>query len=205
MHSATRVWRAAATATMVTSLLVVGGCTGGAPADDPTTSAPVAEATPTPSPSPTVDLTRLPERPAAMDEPTTDGAIAAATYVLALYGYSFAAGDTSPWKAITLETCGFCAEVSASVQEMTAAGETSSGSTFEVTSSKSVEISEDQWFSVDLTITQSASERYDSSGVRIGSGTGGNHRAVFALSWSDGWRVDEMGILPLEESPEAEG
>ncbi|MCC2319554.1 DUF6318 family protein [Cellulomonas xiejunii] len=196
-------WRRAATTLALTTLLAVGGCVGAEPADVPTT--PTAEETPTPTPSATADLTQLPEKPAAMAEPTTDGAIAAATYVLDLYGYTFATRDTAPWRAMALDTCGFCTEVTTSVNGMVDAGETSSGSTFTVTSSKSVEISEDQWFSVDLTIIQSPSQRFGASGEPVGSGTGGEHRAVFALSWSDGWRVDEMGVLPLEESSEAVG
>ena len=58
---------------------------GGGPEPAESTTAPVAEVTPTPTPTPVVK----PERPAAMDEPTTDGAIAAATYFLQLYDYAF--------------------------------------------------------------------------------------------------------------------
>ena len=71
----------------VLGVVLVAGCTGGGPEPAESTEPPVAEVTPTPTPTPTPVV--KPERPAAMDEPTTDGAIAAATYFLQLYDYAF--------------------------------------------------------------------------------------------------------------------
>ena len=191
-------WRRAVAAAALVPLLAVGGCVADEPEDVPTTSVSTSSPTHTPSPSPTADLTTLPERPAAMEQPTTDGAIAAATYVLELYGYTFATADAAPWRSITLDTCEFCTGVETAVTEMVEAGRTSSGSSVTVVSAKATEISDDRWFSVDMEIVQSASERYDSEGNVVGRGVGGPHRAVFALSWSEGWRVDEMGVEPIE-------
>lgn len=181
-------------------LLAVAGCGTDQPTEPPTT--PVESAASSPSPSPTVSLRRLPEPPEAMGEPSKEGAVAAATYVLALYGYSFASADLGPWRQITAETCEFCREVSAAVTRMVEEGQTSSGSTFTVVSATSTQIAEGQWYTADMEIVQGASERMDEDGVVVSSDDGGRYRAFFALSWSDGWQVDEMGVDPVGEGAE---
>lgn len=177
---------------VVVAGLLLGGCGDGEP-DDPVVT-PTPTVAWTPEPSPTVDLTRQPERPAAMDEPTTDGAIAAATYVLELYGYSYATADLGPWRAITLETCEFCTAVADAVQQMKENGETSTGSTVTVMAAQATEIDTERWFSVDMDIVQGPSTRFDPDGEVVGRGEGGEFNAVFALSWDGEWRVDEMGV-----------
>lgn len=189
---------------VVVPAIALTGCTGGEQPDDGPTTTATTPVSPTPSPSPTVDLTKLPKKPEAMSEPTTDGAIAAATYVLDLYGYSFATGDLQPWRAITADTCQLCASVERGVTEMLDAGETSSGSTVTVLSATSTEISDDEWFSVEMRVLQGASQRRSSSGDVVAEGVGGEYDAVFALSWSDGWTVDEMGLQLVEDAESAE-
>lgn len=193
-------WRRAVTTMVAASLLMLGACTSGDPTDVPTTSTPTVDSTPTPTSSPTVDLTKLPERPAAMDEPTTDGAIAAATYALELYGYSFATADLGPWRALTADTCQLCASVERGVDEMVAAGESSTGSVVTVLSATSTEISNDEWFSVEMRVVQGPSQRMDADGEVVAEGVGGEYDAVFALSWSTGWSLDEMGLELSAES-----
>ncbi|MCC2314194.1 DUF6318 family protein [Cellulomonas xiejunii] len=185
-------WRRAATTLALTTLLAVGGCVGAEPADVPTT--PTADKTPTPTPSATADLTRLPEKPAAMAEPTTDGAIAAATYVLDLYTYTINTGDVAPWRAITLDSCSFCQGVVADVAEVQTSGDAIRGGAIDVRESRATEISEDTWFSVELDVVQELSERRDADDALVGQNPPGTYTAVFALSWVEGWRVDEMGI-----------
>ena len=86
----------------VLGVALVAGCTGGGPEPAESTTAPVAEVTPTPTATPVVK----PERPAAMDEPTTDGAIAAATYFLQLYGLRVRVrGHRSPLLAMSAADC----------------------------------------------------------------------------------------------------
>lgn len=179
---------------VVVAGLLLGGCGDGEQDGPVATSTPTPSAVATPEPSPTVDLTKPPQRPAAMDEPTTDGAIAAATYVLELYGYSYATADLSPWRAITLETCEFCTAVADAVRQMTEDGETSTGSTVTVVAAQATEIDTERWFSVDMDIIQGPSTRFDPDGAVVGRGEGGEFDAVFALSWDGEWRVDEMGV-----------
>ena len=177
---------------VVVSGLLLGGCGADDPVDPVSSSTPAVS--PSPEPSPTADLTKRPERPAAMDEPTTDGAIAAATYVLELYGYSYATADLRPWRAIALETCEFCTAVVDAVEQMRDAGEASTGSTVTVVTAEATEIDAERWFSVNMDIVQGASTRFDSDGAVVGQGEGGEFNAVFALSWDGEWRVDEMGV-----------
>lgn len=197
-------WRRALTVATVVSAIAVAGCTDGDPGDGPTATL-ATSMSPTPSPSPTVDLTRLPEKPAAMSEPTTDGAIAAATYMLDLYTYAFVTGDTAPWRALAASTCEFCSGVVEGVDELAAAGHASTGGPFRVQDSRAVEVTESEWFSVDLVAVQEPSRRVDAEGATVADNPGGSFRVVYALSWNDGWRVDEMGFERVDatESPDA--
>lgn len=198
------VWRRVLAAAVLVPVVLLGGCGTDEPTVRPSSTTSEAAASPTPSPSPTLDLTRLPEQPAAMAEPTTDGAIAAATYVLELYTYAFASGDASPWRAITSDTCEFCLGVAEAVNGMVEQQHSSTGSPFTVSESSAVEISEDQWFSVEMVADQTPSRRVDRDGVTVAENPGGRFRVVFALSWSDArWHVDQMGFERLDETAAA--
>ncbi|WP_187291328.1 DUF6318 family protein [Cellulomonas flavigena] len=183
--------------------LLLGGCGFDEPVDPVPSSTPAVSATPEPSPTP--DLTRRPERPAAMDEPTTDGAIAAATYVLELVAYTFASGDTGLWRSITASSCELCVGLASDVDGMVEVGDSSTGAAFTIEQAQAREIAEDRWFGVDMVVVQDSSERFDSGGAVVGSDPGGRYSAVFALSWDGGWRVEEMGFeeIPAETSAES--
>lgn len=135
-----------------------------------------------------------PERPAAMDEPTTDGAIAAATYVLDVYTYTVNTGDVDLWQSVTLPSCSFCAGVSADVEARNAEGQRIVGGDAVVGESRATEISAGQWFSVEMSVLQRASSRVDKDGAELSARADKQHDMVFALSWDDGFRVDEMGV-----------
>ncbi|GIG40649.1 DUF6318 family protein [Cellulomonas phragmiteti] len=203
----TKGWsrRRVAAVMAVVSLVVVAGCGTGGPADGPTTGPTTVESSPTPTPAPTSDLTRLPEPPAAMSEPTTDGAIAAATYVLDLYGYTFATGDTGPWRQMTRESCELCVGLARDVEQMVEVDDSSTGALITVDTAEAREISDDRWFGVDMEITQSSSTRFDADGEVVGSDPGGRYKAAFALSWDEGWHVDDLGFEALESDAGNEG
>lgn len=185
------VWWAAGLLVVVG--LLVSACTGGDPEPATTSAAPVVES-PTPSPSPTRNLKRLPERPKAMDEPTTDGAIAAATYVIDLFVYSHAAKDVGPWQSMTAETCDYCVGVVNDVGDLVTNHQSVVGGAIQVESSSAVEISEGLWFSVDMTVRQAPSQRVDRNGEVLVESAGGQYVVLLELSWDGGWQVDEMGI-----------
>ena len=180
---------------VVASGLLLGGCGDGEPADPVTTSTP--SVSPTPEPSPTVDLTKQPQRSAAMDEPTKDGAIAAATYVLDLIAYTFASGDTSLWRSFTASSCELCVGLAGDVEAMVEMDESSTGAAFTIEQAEAREIAEARWFGVEMLVTQNASQRFDADGTTVGSDPAGRYTAVFALSWDDGWRVEELGFAEV--------
>lgn len=199
------VWRRVLAAAVVVPLVVLGGCGTDEPVVRPSSTTSAAATSPTPSPSPTLDLARLPEQPAAMAEPTTDGAIAAATYVLELLPYTFATGDSGPWRAITLDSCGLCSGVVQDVEAMVEERQHSSGYEVEISAPTATEISEDEWFSVELRVRQGPSLRLDADGQVVGRGTGGLDDEVFALAWDGSWTVHELGLAEVSPSEEGAG
>ncbi|KQY21392.1 hypothetical protein ASD16_19055 [Cellulomonas sp. Root485] len=173
-------------------VVLVAGCTEGGPEPASSTTAPVADVTPTPTATPVVK----PERPAAMDEPTTDGAIAAATYFLQLYDYAFSAGDAGPLMAMSGETCTYCSYVDEQVQSMVTGGYSSVRTPAAVVQSDSTEIREDEWFRVSLRAEQGPLVTVGPDGTREQTSDGGVADFVFAISWiGDDWRVEGVDIV----------
>ncbi|WP_435737369.1 DUF6318 family protein [Cellulosimicrobium sp. PMB13] len=95
---------------VVTVGLVVGGCTAEEPVEpEPSTNtAESPEVTEEPEPTPTETGPVKPERPAAMEQEDAEGAAAAAEYFIELYDYVMTTGDTTEWRAMSLESCTFC-------------------------------------------------------------------------------------------------
>ncbi|MDQ0374150.1 DUF6318 family protein [Cellulomonas humilata] len=175
---------------------LVAGCTGGGPEPAATTPPPVAEVTPTPTPTPIVK----PERPAAMDEPTTDGAIAAATYFMALYDYAFSARDAESLSMMSAETCKFCKYVGDSVAALVVSGHTSVGPPVRVISAVSTEIRPDEWFTARLQVAQDSTQELAADGTVVSESEANLTDFVFALSWlGDSWRVEAVDLAVIEK------
>ncbi|MFI2753939.1 DUF6318 family protein [Cellulomonas sp. P22] len=147
------------------ALTLVTGCTS---STDPSPSPTVTEAvaTPTPTPTPTSTASPKPERPAAMNDVTVEGAIAAATYFISLYPYVYNTGDLTEWNTLSHPECIFCASVKDSVVEMQARGESQTGAATSVSASQGVEIDPTS-YSVELDVTQGPWSVVDSSGVTV--------------------------------------
>ncbi|WP_456788675.1 DUF6318 family protein [Cellulomonas sp. P5_C5] len=179
-------------------MALVAGCSGGGPEPAESTAPPIVEVTPTPTPTPTA--VAKPERPEAMDEPTTEGAIAAATYFLSLYDYAFSSGDSRPLLAMSAESCEYCTYVDDQIQSMVASGYASVREPAEVTHSDSTEIRADEWFRVALRAEQGPLITVAPDGTRTQTSDGGVADFVFAIAWTgDGWRVEGVDV----EAPEA--
>lgn len=96
-------------AAVTTGLL--GGCTGGSSAPDPTSGASsTGVASPSASPEPTV-VAEAPQWTDAMDQVSVDGALAVGQYFLELFPYVHSTGDTTTWRALSHPDCLFCADV----------------------------------------------------------------------------------------------
>jgi hypothetical protein len=168
----------------------VAGCTGsGDPDPTPSTSRVV-----TPSPTPTASP--VPTRPAAMDEVSTDGAIAAATYFLQLYPYAYNTGDLTEWKALSHPECKFCASVVDDVTATFAKQHHSEGGGFEVAESSGSEIDPGKWFSVTILADQLPWTELDSSGTVVDSDPESHTiDVVFAVVVGDsGWLIRGVQI-----------
>ena len=85
--------------------------------------------------SPTVDLPEdqvaareaalampAPQKPENMDEDSSEGAIATATYFVQLYPYVYATGDLEQWRSMSRQDCLFCNSVITNVKELHESG-----------------------------------------------------------------------------------
>lgn len=139
-------------------------CTG-EPAAEPTPRR-SASTTPTVEPTPTATTTPAPERPAAMDDPGVDGAVAAATYFVDLYGY-VGGGDLTAWNSLSHPECTFCTGVSAEVEQMSALGHRQEGPQITVNSTEPTEVTPGEFYSVELLVTQGPWREIDANGAVV--------------------------------------
>ncbi|MFS0699431.1 DUF6318 family protein [Cellulomonas sp. 179-A 4D5 NHS] len=179
--------RAAAGAVAVLAALLT-GCTGEPTAEPSPTR--TATASPTASPTPTPTTTPEPERPAAMDDPGVDGAVAAATYFLSLYPYVHATGDLAAWKAMSHPECGFCASVTEGVSAMHALGNKQTGGVFTVRSSQPTEVEAARFFAVVLDVEQAESVETDERGTVTSTVPGGRYTmTILVIREGDAWLI----------------
>jgi hypothetical protein len=156
--------------------------------------------TPSPSPSPTPTTTPAPERPAAMDDVSVDGAIAAATYFLSLYPYVYNTGDLTQWKAMSHPECIFCASVVTDAEEMFAKAIHQEGSGITVSGSTATEITPGEFYQVDVTATQQPWREIDVVGVLVAEGPTAEDFVAHLAIVRDGetWLVREAELEKVE-------
>lgn len=165
--TASRVHRRSAV--LAALVLVAGGVLSGCspdPEPEPTAGASASAATPTPTPTPTPTGPVRPERPAAMEDPGTAGAVATATYFMALYGY-VGGGDLAEWKALSHPECIFCKGVTDEVERMMSIGHHQEGPMITITSTDSAEVKPGEFYSVDFEMTQESYVELDSQGAVV--------------------------------------
>lgn len=193
----TRVWVAVAGGLA----LLMSGCTGG---PDPAPSSPAAVATPTVAPTPTPSAPprpTLPEQPAAMAEPTAEGAEAAARYFLELDRYAFMSGDAQPIRSMSAESCVYCNELIASVEQSVAGGVLTDRDPDEVVRVSVVETLPAEWFNVDLRLRQGEIRVLGNDGSVIATQPPSQEVDLrLALSWDSGrWSVD-AGMVEVPQA-----
>jgi hypothetical protein len=143
-------------------VIVAGGLLSGCspdPVPEPTAGA--SESAATPSPTPTGPV--RPERPEAMEDPGTAGAVATATYFMALYGY-VGGGDLTEWKALSHPECIFCKGVTDEVERMMSIGHHQDGPTITITATDAAEVKPGEFYGVDFEMTQETYAEFDSQG-----------------------------------------
>lgn len=133
-----------------------------------------------------------------MGEPTTDGAIAAATYFLQLTDYAFASGDTAPLLSVSADDCKHCAFVADQVDAMADGKYTSEAAPLLVSYSTSTEIRPDEWFSVRLRVNQEFTRVSDASGAVVDESGDLNADFIFAIGWlGDRWRIEQVDVIEV--------
>jgi hypothetical protein len=178
------------------AMLLVAGCTGPEPepepAAEPTRSpAPTVRPTPIPSPTRTQPAVVAPEPPPELQRSDADGAAAAATYFLSLYGYTMQTGDVGPWTTMTGEPCQFCARTRGLATSIHDAGDTFAGA--DITPLSTFVHPYDELvggYPVDVEYTQAASEHRNAQGELVNvSDPDGGTLGVDLIHAPDGWKV----------------
>ncbi len=197
------------TAALLIGACAVGGLAGCTRDSVEPTPAPTVSSSPTATPSPTPTPTTppeaiAPERPAAMDEISVDGAEAAATYFLQLYPYVYATRDLAEWSILSDPECIFCASVISNVEAQQESGTVNRGSLINLQEIEAREITRGSWFGVNATFVEGPSTELDQAGAVVSERAESTLNTVeFALTVKDGaWTVREVEVL---ESVPAEG
>ncbi|MFI2755224.1 DUF6318 family protein [Cellulomonas sp. P22] len=182
------------------ALTLVTGCTS---STDPSPSPTVTEAvaTPTPTPTPTSTASPKPERPAAMDDVSVEGAIAVATYFISLYPYVYNTGDLTEWNTLSHPECIFCASVVEGVTEMHASERRIEGASVTVTSSTGVDVTPGYFYSVELDARQRAGTEVDAM-EEVWPDESAEKRYTIAfvvLREADAWRIRGVEANEIDE------
>ncbi len=157
-----------------------------ATSQDPTSEAPTEggseDVSQEPSEQPEVDP---PERPAAMEEETVEGAIAAAKYFMELYPYIYATGDLTEWDALSDEGCGFCANVGEQVRDLYSSGGYATGVSTEVYTDNGGGPYSDGVYIVDLGVRFHESTFVDGDGSQTEYAAEDRPEFSISLDWRD--------------------
>lgn len=194
--------RAAVAVGAIVAVLDLGGCSSerAAPSVTAMASAQVLSATKEPSRERVV--VDPPERPVAADEPSEEGAAAAAEYFFRLTVYAAASGDMTELEAISGESCEDCAAYVDRVKSFQdSGGYWTSIPEVVIYDSVSFPFDGDQLeqdldqFLVVLDIRKSGYQFVNGDG---GTGSGSPESRILALlvTYSDGWVVGGLGDVP---------
>ena len=145
-----------------------------------------------------------PQRPENMDENSSEGAIATATYVVQLYPYVYATGDLEQWKAMSQQDCLFCNSVITNVGKLHEAGGWKNPWTHTITQTGYADPGPGSEYSrVDVVFDQEASYSYDGTGAppdvsEPATGT----LLILAMKYVDGRWIVREGQVEREEQGE---
>ncbi|MDM8085065.1 DUF6318 family protein [Cellulomonas cellasea] len=192
-----------ATALVLAAPLGLTACTGSSGRDpSPSPTATGVAATPDPTPTaPSTSRSSKPERPAAMDSFDIEGAIAAATYITALYPYVYNTGDLTEWKTLSHPECIFCTSVVEGVEELHGQGFHNEGGQILVEGATAVELNPGRSFSADLSLRQGPATVVDSSGNQVGEPSQEVSSGMTFILFIDqgNWQIREAETKPHEE------
>ena len=168
-------------------------------------AAPTSQRPPAPAPPRAPALAMpAPQRPENMDENSSEGAIATATYVVQLYPYVYATGDLEQWKAMSQQDCLFCNSVITNVGKLHEAGGWKNPWTHTITQTGYADPGPGSEYSrVDVVFDQEASYSYDGTGAppdvsEPATGT----LLILAMKYVDGHWIVRGGQVEQEEQGE---
>ena len=126
-----------------------------------------------------------------MDGDDADGAIAAATYFIALYSYAYATGDLDGWSAISDPACVFCQSVREDKLAAASRAEQSEGGSISIVGTPTTSnLIEPEAFQVDAAISQAPYQTVGPGGAVIDERPMQLGRMAIALNASSGaWQV----------------
>ena len=155
--------------------------------------------------SPTVDLPAdqaaareaalampAPQKPENMDENSSEGAIATATYFVQLYPYVYATGDLEQWKSMSRQDCLFCNSVITNVKELHESGGWKDPWVHTITQTGYSDPGPGSEYSrVDVAFDQEAAYTYDGTGAPPEVGEPQTHTVlILAMKYTDGhWEI----------------
>ena len=155
--------------------------------------------------SPTVDLPAdqaaareaalampAPQKPENMDENSSEGAIATATYFVQLYSYVYATGDLEQWKSMSRQDCLFCNSVITNVKELHESGGWKDPWVHTITQTGYSDPGPGSEYSrVDVAFDQEAAYTYDGTGAPPEVGEPQTHTVlILAMKYTDGhWEI----------------
>ena len=157
--------------------------------------------------SPTVDLPAdqaaareaalampAPQKPENMDENSSEGAIATATYFVQLYPYVYATGDLEQWKSMSRQDCLFCNSVITNVKELHESGGWADPWVHTITQTGYSDPGPGSEYSrIDILFDQEAAYKYDGTGAPPEvNEPQTNTLLILAMKYEDGrWIVRE--------------
>ena len=157
--------------------------------------------------SPTVDLPAdqaaareaalampAPQKPENMDENSSEGAIATATYFVQLYPYVYATGDLEQWKSMSWQDCLFCNSVITNVKELHESGGWADPWLHTITQTGYSDPGPGSEYSrIDILFDQEAAYKYDGTGAPPEvNEPQTNTLLILAMKYEDGrWIVRE--------------
>ncbi|GAA4287372.1 DUF6318 family protein [Georgenia daeguensis] len=194
--------------TVLGAVLVLAGgiaaCTSGGGAEPDPTAGATGTATAPPSEDPPAERPEVekPVPPETMARDDVAGAEAAAQYFLELYRYTYATGDLNAFQEMSHADCIFCSEVADDVSALYGKGGYVKDGAFTVERvSGQAPVEGNDFYRVDLLVTEAPSVRFEGSGDSQ-ERSGGSNLLIFAVGRADtGWMVREVQI----EEPDFNG
>ncbi|CAM3445677.1 DUF6318 domain-containing protein [Occultella aeris] len=208
-----RIHRSVASVVALAALVLVPGCDGSPSGSQASTEPEAGGATIVAQADErqknTLEGVAPPVRPAAMDDPGPEGAVAAAAYFISLFPYLFTSGDLHEWEALATADCAVCTQIADGAAALHTEGGRNSGGDFEVLHAlTSGQDGADGRYIVQLDVVEGPSIRIAGDGSQVEQANGRYPELwVSVVRDAGSWRVDGVSFgsgpfaTPMAEPP----